>query len=129
MRIKPARQYPDDIDGVLQHYPCRARVVVLWRRDARTRDRWIYLARIWTSESDPDGSFLQMVQRRFGVGWYRAKIYGDWDRKRRREEYLEQVSFGIYGPPIRERTNPLAPRAGPDVKVGAAAGLEAHRLT
>jgi len=26
---------------------------------------------------------------------YRAKILGVWDRERRREEYFEQVSFGI----------------------------------
>ena len=36
-----------------------------------------------------------MIGDRFGGGWYRAKILGAWDPELRREEYLEQVSFGI----------------------------------
>ena len=38
---------------------------------------------------------MLMIGDRFGGGWYRAKILGAWDRERRREEYFEQVAFGI----------------------------------
>ncbi len=86
-----------DIEGVLQHYGGRARVVALWRQHDASPSRWIYLGRL-----APEECHLTILKDSFGGGWYRAKIYGHWNRYARREEYLQQVSFGIDGPPTAE---------------------------
>ncbi len=100
---KARRVFHDDIDGVLEHYGNRAQVVQLWwHRDAWSP--WVYIGRLRLDDYRPfsDFLFIELVQSRFGGGWYRAKIYGQWDRRSRREEYLEQVSFGIGGVPTAE---------------------------
>ena len=98
---RPPRQSPDDIDEILAGYGSRAQVVQLWRRLEGTPDRWIHLGRLSPSEVGFD-----IVARRFGGGRYRAKILGRWDRVKRREEYFEQVHFGIAkeGWPITDET-------------------------
>jgi len=98
---KAIRQSPDDIDGVLDHYGNRARVVQLWWSHGLA-GRWVYIGRLRLAEYRPFDSFQEIVQAVFGGGWFRARVYGPWDRKRRREEYLEQVTFGNGGPPTAE---------------------------
>ena len=87
---RPPRHFPDDIDGILRGYGRRARVVQLWRQLDHKQDVWTYLGRL-----QPEQCEIEMIGHRFGGGWYRAKILGAWDRERRREEYFEQVSFGL----------------------------------
>jgi len=87
---RPPRHFPDHIDEILAGYGPRARVVQLWRQLDHKRDVWTYLGRL-----PPEQCEIELVAQRFGGGWYRAKICGAWDRERRREEYFEQVSFGI----------------------------------
>ena len=84
---------PGDLEGILRHLSPNAMVIVLWRQYEAPPKRWLYLGRLRPCECE-----LELLQARFGGGWYRAKIYGQWDRRRRREEYLQQVSFGIDGP-------------------------------
>ena len=98
---RPPRQSADDIDEILAGYGSRAQVVQLWRRLEGTHDQWIYLGRLSPREVGFD-----LVARRFGGGRYRAKILGSWDRVKRREEYFEQVHFGIAkeGWPITDET-------------------------
>lgn len=100
---KGHRQFAGDIDGVLEHYRNRAQVVQLWwHKDAWSP--WMYIGRLRLDDYRPfsDFLFMELVQSRFGGGWYRARIYGEWDRRARREEYLEQVSFGVDGPVTAE---------------------------
>lgn len=99
---KPPRQDPGDVDAVLDYYSQRARVVVLWRQNLHRDGRWTYLARLSPTELFMEYGFMEYVQHRFGGGWYRAKIYGTWDRHLRQEEYLTQVTFGVDGPPTAE---------------------------
>lgn len=87
---RPHRNFPDAIDEILYGYGPRARVVQLWRQVDGTRDEWTYLGRL-----RPEQCEIELIVERFGGGWYRAKIFGAWDRERRREEYFEQVAFGI----------------------------------
>ena len=87
---RPHRNFPDAIDEILSGYGPRARVVQLWRQLDGKRDVWTYLGRL-----QPEQCEIELIADRFGGGWYRAKIFGAWDRERRREEYFEQVSFGI----------------------------------
>jgi len=87
---RPFRNFPDAIDEILHGYGPRARIVVLWRQLDRKQDVWTYLGRL-----QPEQCEIEMIGDRFGGGWYRAKILGAWDRERRREEYFEQVAFGI----------------------------------
>jgi hypothetical protein len=87
---RPFRSSPDAIDEVLHGYGPRARVVQLWRQLDGKRDVWTYLGRFQPGQCE-----IEMIGDRFGGGWYRAKILGAWDPERRREEYFEQVSFGI----------------------------------
>ena len=110
---KGHRQFAGDIDGVLEHYGNRAQVVQLWWHNG-ARSPWVYIGRLRLDDYRPFSEFLfmELVQSRFGGGWYRAKIYGQWDRRSRREEYLEQVSFGIGGVPTAE-TLDLIRRAQP----------------
>ena len=99
---KASRAFADDIDGVLDHYSERAQVVQLWWCN-EPASRWVYIGRLRLDDYRPSlDSFLDFVHTRFGGGWYRARIYGVWDPTIRREEYLEQVSFGIGGPPTAE---------------------------
>ena len=102
MRQKAFRPFCDDLDGVLEHYRGVVRVVVIWRQDDSRKARWTYLCRLRVKDYEPSLSFTDLVHCRFGGGWYKAKLYGDWIRGLRREEYLEQVSFGICGPPTPE---------------------------
>ena len=87
---RPFRSSPDAIDEVLHGYGPRARVVQIWRQLDAKRDVWTYLGRL-----PPEQCEVEMIADRFGGGWYRAKILGAWDRERRREEYFDQVAFGI----------------------------------
>ena len=87
---RPFRNFPDAIDEILSGYGPRVRIVVLWRQLDRKQDVWTYLGRL-----QPEQCEIEMIGDRFGGGWYRAKILGAWDRERRREEYFEQVAFGI----------------------------------
>jgi hypothetical protein len=87
---RPHRNFPDAIDEVLNGYGPRACVVQLWRQVDGIPNRWTYLGRL-----RPEQCQIELIARRFGGGWYRAKIFGPWDREQRREEYLEQVAFGI----------------------------------
>lgn len=87
---RPWRSSPDAIDEILHGYGARARVVQLWRQLDGKRDVWTYLGRFQPGQCE-----IEMIGDRFGGGWYRAKILGAWDPARRREEYFEQVSFGI----------------------------------
>ncbi len=87
---RPFRNFPDAIDEILHGYGPRARVVQLWRQLDGKRDVWTYLGRF-----QPEQCEIELIGDRFGGGWYRAKILGAWDRARRREEYFEQVSFGL----------------------------------
>ena len=87
---RPFRSSPDAIDEVLHGYGPRARVVQIWRQLDAKRDVWTYLGRL-----PPEQCEVEMIADRFGGGLYRAKIFGAWDRERRREEYFEQVAFVI----------------------------------
>jgi hypothetical protein len=87
---RPPRHFPDDIDEILRGYGKRARVVQIWRQLEGKRDVWTYLGRL-----HPSVCGVEEIADRFGGGWYRAKILGAWDPALRREEYFEQVSFGI----------------------------------
>lgn len=87
---RPPRSSPDAIDEVLWGYGSEARVVQVWRQRDDKPDEWTYLGRLRPEECEVD-----MIGHRFGGGWYRAKILGAWDRETRREEYFEQVSFGL----------------------------------
>src|SRR6266513_2358809 len=87
---RPHRNFPDAIDEILHGYGPRARVVQLWRQLDAKRDPWTCLGRLQPEECE-----IELIANRFGGGWYRAKILGAWDRERRREEYFEQVAFGI----------------------------------
>ncbi len=87
---RPPRHFPDFIDEILGGYGSLARVVQVWRRVDGTRDEWTYLGRLL-----PEQCAIELIADRFGGGWYRAKIFGGWDPKLRREEYFEQVAFGI----------------------------------
>ena len=89
-KTRPPRDFPEDIDGILHGYGARARVVQLWRLQDGTRDKWTYLGRFV-----PEQCEIDLIGERFGGGWYRAKILGEWDPERRREEYFEQVAFGL----------------------------------
>ena len=99
MRDRAPRAFSDDIESVLQHYGRHARVVELSRRD-ESLQTWVYLGRLWLENFYPASSFLEMVKAEFGGGYYRAKIYGQWNKEARREQYLEQVTFAIAGSPV-----------------------------
>ena len=87
---RPPRDADDDVESILAAYGRRARVVQLWRRLDGSSSEWVHLGRL-----SPDEVRFEHIACRFGGGWYRAKILGAWDRLSRREEYLEQVHFGI----------------------------------
>ena len=89
-KARPARPFPDYIDGIVREYGPRVRVVQLWRRLDRRRNVWTYLGRV-----PPESCEFELIGRRFGGGEYRAKLLGTWNRERRQEEYLEQVTFAI----------------------------------
>ncbi len=89
---RPFRYFPDDIEHIVQGYGSQARVVQLWRLADGTYNQWIYLARI-----TPHQCTIEYIANRFGGGDYRAKILGEWDPERRREQYFERVSFAIDG--------------------------------
>ena len=98
-KTRPPRALAWFIDEIVRAYGRRVRVVQLWRRVDGTQNDWTYLARL-----APEQSEIELIAQRFGGGWYRAKIFGAWDGERRREEYFEQVSFGI-----DDRAWPLTP--------------------
>lgn len=85
---RPPRHFADDIDHILRGYGPRVRVVQLWRRLDPMRNEWTYIGRV-----PPEVCEIEQIGRRFGGGEYRAKLLGDWDRDRRQEQYLEQVTF------------------------------------
>jgi hypothetical protein len=110
--IKALRAFADDLEGVLLHYGGQCRVVQLWRQREDDRRAWTYLGRL-----PPDDCDLEVLKRRFGGGSYRAKLFGGWMRRERREAYLEQVSFAIGGPP---KPNPQGRRGelSPQIAAG-----------
>ena len=85
---RPHRDFADDIDIIIHGYGPRLRVVQLWRRLNRRQNVWTYIGRV-----PPEMCEIELMGKRFGGGEYRAKPLGDWDSKRRQEEYLEQVTF------------------------------------
>ena len=87
---RPPRHFADDLEDVLRGYGPRAQVVQLWRQLDGKKDEWTYLGRL-----APEQCGVETIAHRFGGGWYRGKIFGEWDREVRREQYFEQVSFGI----------------------------------
>jgi hypothetical protein len=87
---RPPRHFPDAIYEILPGYGSQAQVVELWRQLDNKPGVWTYLGRLLPAECD-----LELIGKRFGGGWYRAKIFGPWDPAQRREVYFEQVSFGI----------------------------------
>ena len=87
---RPHRDFADDIDIIIHGYGPRVRVVQLWRRLDPTRNEWTYIGRV-----PPELCDIEPIGKRFGGGEYRAKLLGDWDAKRRQEEYLEQVTFRL----------------------------------
>jgi hypothetical protein len=93
---RPLRPDPDDLESVLWQYDRRAVTVALWRR--RAPGDWVYLGRLSASLKDDEG-FLEAVRLRYGGGKYRAKIYGAWNPKTRREPFLQQVTFAVWGVP------------------------------
>jgi hypothetical protein len=98
---RPHRDFPDDIDLILDGYGERARVVQLWRAVDSNETAWVYLGRL-----DPLACEIEVVGARFGGGCYRAKILGGWVRERRQELYLEQVTFRLdeYAWPMTQET-------------------------
>ncbi len=82
-----ARDVPEIVVAHLGPY---ARVVALWRQDEGHPERWVYLERIAVQQFSRDA-----VIHRYGGGEYRAKVLGQWDPARRREEYRMQFPFGI----------------------------------
>ena len=86
----PRRDLLDFLDPIVAGYGSRARVVVLYRQLDGSPKTWTYLGRL-----DPAEAQLELIGRRFGHGWYRAKILGAWNPETRREEYFEQVTFGL----------------------------------
>ncbi len=111
---KAHRGYHQDVDGVLRHYGNDARIVVLWRQNGGPPPRsWTYIARVDPADRGwyKYESFFELMHARFGGGQYKAKIYGEWITGGKREEYLEQVSFGIAGAPT-DHTVAMVERAG-----------------
>lgn len=91
-RPKSPRNGLGDLDGVVWFHERWLQAVQLWREDgART---WVYLGRL-----APGDAHLDSIQTRFGGGWFKAKLFGRWRSGQRREAFLEQISFGIEGPP------------------------------
>ena len=80
-----------DPQEVVGNLGSRIRVVVLWRQRDDDPEQWIYLERM------PPGEFsYEMVKQRWGGGAYRIRLFGAWDRARRRERYITQVAFWIW---------------------------------
>ena len=75
---------------VLNKLGRRAHVAALWREDHRARGRWVYLERMLPEAFDYDD-----IIARYGGGAYRLRLFGAWDRSRRCERYLTQVTFWI----------------------------------
>jgi hypothetical protein len=89
------RRDPEDVVSDLRR---QVRVAVLWRQDERDLDRWVYLERM-----APSAFSMEAVKVTYGGGAYRIRLFGVWDRARRQERYLTQVTFWIHRgfPPTR----------------------------
>ena len=64
---------------------------MLWRKRDDDREQWVYLERTQPSEFS-----YEEVKQRWGGGPYRIRLFGTWDRARRREKYITQVVFWIH---------------------------------
>jgi hypothetical protein len=102
MRTRSVRYMPEalrrhneeqqrDPELVVNNLGKHVRVVVLWRRRDDDPERWIYLERLL-----PEDFTLETVKDRWGGGAYRIRLFGAWDRARRRERYITQVAFWIW---------------------------------
>ncbi len=94
---KPPRVDRGDLTSVLDYLGESVSVIAVWRR--RGPGSWAYVGRFSRAALGDDPSdLLETLRLRHGGGQYRAKIYGPWDRTTRRERFLCQVTFGIWGP-------------------------------
>lgn len=104
MRTRPVHEIPEalrrhnqeqrrDPEDVVSNLRWRVRVVVLWRQRDDDPERWIYLERM-----QPHEFSYETVKVRWGGGAYRIRLFGAWDRRRRREQYFTQVAFWIFPP-------------------------------
>src|SRR5438093_2407622 len=102
MRARSVREIPDalrrhneeqqrDPQMVVQNLGRHVRVVVLWRQRDDDPERWIYLERMQPTEFS-----YETVKQRWGGGAYRIRLFGAWERARRREKYITQVAFWIH---------------------------------
>lgn len=80
-----------DPEDVVRDFRRRVQIVVLWRQRDDDPERWIYLERMLPGEFS-----YETVKQRWGGGAYRIRLFGAWDRARRQERYLTQVTFWIY---------------------------------
>ena len=80
-----------DPEDVVSNLARRVRVIVLWRQRDDDPERWIYLERM-----EPGEFSYEAVKVRWGGGAYRIRLFGGWDRDRRQERYITQVSFWIH---------------------------------
>ncbi len=80
-----------DPELVVNNLGSRVRVVVLWRKRDNDPEQWIYLERML-----PDEFSYEAVKARWGGGAYRIRLFGAWDRARRREKYITQVALWIW---------------------------------
>jgi hypothetical protein len=96
---KPARVDRNDVVSVLVLLGDSFSVAVVWRR--RAPGSWAYVGRFPRAALGDDPSdLLETLRLKYGGGHYRAKLYGPWDRRTRRERFLCQVTFGIWGPGV-----------------------------
>lgn len=94
-REGPLRRHDEeqqrDPEEVVRDLGWRLRVVVLWRQRDDDPERWVYLGRM-----EPHEFSLGDGELRWGGGTYRIRLFGTWDRARRRERYITEVAFWIW---------------------------------
>jgi hypothetical protein len=84
------------MDSILGALADRAYAVRLWRKVDGARNEWVYLG-----ESPPAVCYMVQIGKRYGGGWYRARLYG------RQGGYITRVEFGL-----DERTWPVTQATG-----------------
>jgi hypothetical protein len=80
-----------DPEDVVRDLGSRVRVIVLWRQRDDDPERWIYLERMLPGEFS-----YETVKQGWGGGAYRIRLFGAWNRARRQERYITQVTFWIH---------------------------------